>query len=136
MESERVGLAKQFLLTAKKDLEAAEVLFKEKNFNNSIYHSQQAVEKAIKAILVLSGKFVESHFVADMVKDVLDKESYEYAKSLEKSWIISRYPFKRKTEIWSPVNGFTEGDSRDALDKAKFVFNKISKLLEKRGVKV
>ncbi|MEM5810194.1 MAG: HEPN domain-containing protein, partial [Candidatus Aenigmatarchaeota archaeon] len=82
-------------------------------------------------------EFVESHFVTDKAKKFLEKKVYEYAKSLEKNWIITRYPFRRKTEIWSPVKAFTKTDAEEALKKAKFVFNSISKILkEKYGIKI
>ncbi|MCS7094178.1 MAG: HEPN domain-containing protein [Candidatus Aenigmarchaeota archaeon] len=138
MEDKRFNLelAREFLLAAKKDLEAAEVLLKNKNFNNSVYHSQQTAEKAVKAVLILKNKFVESHFVADISKDYLDEETYEHVKSLEKNWIISRYPFKRKSEIWSPVKAFTKLDAEESLKKAKFVFEKIVKIVKKEGVEV
>jgi HEPN domain-containing protein len=55
MESKRVDkeLAKEFFLTALDDLKSAKLELDGKIFNNSIYHSQQAVEKAIKALLIL-----------------------------------------------------------------------------------
>ena len=138
MENKRINLklAKEFFETARADLKSAEILLKANNFNNSIYHSQQTAEKAIKALLVLRNKFVESHFVADIAKDFLNEKVYEYAKSLEKNWIITRYPFRRKSEIWSPVKAFTRTDAKDALKKAKFVFNSISKILKKMGVEI
>ena len=64
-------LAREFLLTAKADLKSAEIELKGGVYNNSAYHSQQAVEKVLKALLVLHNRFVESHFVADRVKDIV-----------------------------------------------------------------
>lgn len=134
MESKEpaLTLAKEFLLTAKADLKSAKIEFEGKVFNNSAYHSQQAVEKVIKALLVLSGQFIESHFVANRIKDFVDEKVVEYAKSLEKNWIISRYPFVRKAEVWSPVKAFTETDAKEALEKAKFVFKAIERILKER----
>jgi len=138
VENKRINLklAKEFFETARADLKSAEVLLKANNFNNSAYHSQQVAEKAIKALLVLKNEFVESHFVADIAKDLLNEKVYECAKSLEKNWIITRYPLRRKAEIWSPVKAFTKTDATEALKKAKLVFNSISKILKEEGVEI
>ena len=140
MEYKKVDkeLAKEFLLTAKADLKSAEIELKGGIYNNSAYHSQQAVEKALKALLILHNKFVESHFVADRVKGIIKNQKIiNAAKSLEKNWIITRYPFKRKAEIWSPVKEFTKLDAEDGLKKAKYVVREITKILkEKYGIKI
>jgi len=135
--SEEINLkfSKEFLLTAKEDLKAAEVLLKENNFNNSVYHSQQACEKAIKALLILHNEFLETHFVADRAAKFLDEKTVNYAKSLERNWIITRYPFKRKNEIWSPVKAFTKMDAEESLEKAKFVVERIEEIINKHLMK-
>jgi HEPN domain-containing protein len=134
VESKRVDkeLAKEFFLTALDDLKSAKIELEGEVFNNSIYHSQQAIEKAIKALLILHNQFIETHFVADRIKGLIDDKVVEYAKSLEKNWIITRYPFRRKTEIWSPRKAFTKIDAVEALEKAKFVLNAIEKILKEK----
>ena len=139
MENKRVieNLAKEFMATAKADLKSAELELKGGIYNNAVYHAQQAAEKAVKALLVLNNLFVESHFVADRLKRLVkDEKLVDYVRSLEKNWIITRYPFVRKTEVWSPVKAFTKLDAQDALKKARFVVSQIEKLLKtKYGVK-
>jgi HEPN domain-containing protein len=134
MENKRVDkeLAKEFFLTALNDLESAKLELEGKVFNNSVYHSQQAIEKAIKALLILHNQFVETHFVADRIKGLVDEKVVEHAKSLEKNWILTRYPFRRKTEIWSPRKAFSEVDAIETLKKAKFVLNEIEKILKEK----
>ena len=43
----------EWLERALRDLKAAKILMKEELFNESAFHSQQAVEKALKALLVV-----------------------------------------------------------------------------------
>jgi len=139
MEDRRISveLAKEFLITAKADLKSAELELNGGIYNNSVYHSQQAAEKAAKALLILHNKFVETHFVADRIKGLVSDEVVKKLKSLEKHWIIARYPFIRHKEIWSPVKAFTEEDAKDALEKAKFVVKEIEKILkEKYGIEI
>lgn len=128
-------LAKEFAETALSDLKSAEVELKAGIYNNSVYHSQQAVEKMIKALLIIHNLFVESHFVADLLKrtkEKIEEKVIYYAKMLERNWIVSRYPFLRKNEVWSPVKAFTEADAKDALRKAKYVCKYILTLLKKK----
>lgn len=63
---------------------------------------------------------------------MVDDKVVEYAKSLEKNWVITRYPFRRRTEIWSPRKAFTEVDAVEALEKARFVVNEIGKILKEK----
>jgi len=125
-------LAKEFLLAAKADLKSAEIELKGGVYNNSVYHAQQAAEKSAKALLILHNKFVETHFVADRIKGFIDDEVVKKVKSLEKNWIITRYPFIRQKEIWSPVRAFTREDAEDALKKARFVVREIAKVLKEK----
>jgi HEPN domain-containing protein len=65
--------------------ESAKLELEGKVFNNSAYHSQQAIEKAIKALLILHNQFIETHLIADKVKGLVYDKVVEYSKSLEKA---------------------------------------------------
>ncbi|MCS7135289.1 MAG: HEPN domain-containing protein [Candidatus Aenigmarchaeota archaeon] len=137
-------IAKLWIERAKEDLKVAEILLRNNCFSDSTYHSQQSAEKMCKALLILENAFVEDHKISLWFKRVflkkIDKKDLDEIvlnlKSLEKHWIRPRYPFVGKGYMWDPLKEYTKEIAEDALDKAKFVFNKISKLLEKRGVKV
>ncbi len=45
--------AERWLNTAKEDIEAASILFNNKKFSHACFLSQQAAEKAIKAVLLI-----------------------------------------------------------------------------------
>ena len=134
MENKRasVALAKEFFLTAKADLKSAEIELKGGVYNNSVYHAQQAAEKAAKALLILHNRFVETHFVADRIKNLVSTQVVEKVKNLEKNWIIARYPFVHRKEVWSPVKAFTREDAKEALKKARFVVKEIEKILKEK----
>src|SRR3990170_2242585 len=55
-------------------------LTKEGYFDKAVYHFQQAVEKAVKAILISLGEFKKTHFVGEILINVLKD------KSLENDW--------------------------------------------------
>jgi len=58
-----VIISNSFLKAAKSDLNSAKILLKNKEYSNSLYHSQQAVEKILKAMLALKGRFIFKHEV-------------------------------------------------------------------------
>jgi len=144
MENKRFDkeLVKSFIEAARADLKSAEVNLREGIYNNSIYHSQQAVEKIVKALLLVHNIFKATHIVSPELKKIekkeeIKKEILNSVKSLEEHWVTSRYPFRMGKEVWNPVRAFTEEDAKDALEKAKFVVREIEKILkEKYGIEV
>ena len=146
MEVERAGnkvFAVEWLKLAKEDLRAAESLLKDNNFNNSVYHSQQACEKAVKALLEINKIIVRSHYVSQRLlslgrsDDILKiAEAAEWFEK-DRKWEITRYPIEKGKEIFLPFKVFSEKDAKEAFEKAKFVVEKIEKILkEKYGVEV
>jgi HEPN domain-containing protein len=130
-------LVREFVEASRADLDSAENELKNRNFHNSVYHSQQSAEKICKALLIIHGKFASVHMISPLLEEVTRKEKLRdeiliILKDLEKHWLISRYPFRRGKEIWSPVRGYTNFDAEQALKKAKTVFKTLSKLLKKR----
>lgn len=144
MENKRFDkeLVKSFVEAALADLKSAEAMLKEGIYNNSVYHSQQAAEKIIKALLLVHNIFKATHIVSPELKKIereeeIRKEIINAIKGLEEHWVTSRYPFRMGKEIWNPVKAFTEEDAKDALEKAKFVVKEIEKILkEKYGIEI
>ncbi len=69
-----VAISNSFIKTAKSDLNSARILFKNKEYSNSLYHSQQAIEKILKAMLSLKGRFIFKHEVIAEFCKVFQKE--------------------------------------------------------------
>jgi HEPN domain-containing protein len=77
------------------DLEKAEVLFKSKNFDGTSFYCQQAVEKTLKALILLKSKEknTEGHSLIYLGKLAKIPESFFYGlKKLSPQYFISRYP--------------------------------------------
>ena len=79
---------------AKDDLEKAEILFRNKKYDGSIFFCQQSVEKALKALyLKEKNKIKRIHDLNELGKDVdIPDNLLNYCKELTLSYIYSRYP--------------------------------------------
>lgn len=79
---------------AKRDIGTAKLLFGNDRFEESAFFSQQAAEKALKALLIhKKGKLRKIHDLVELGRDVgLPKEMADEAKELTMAYIYSRYP--------------------------------------------
>lgn len=125
-------LARLLYVKAEGDLESARVLFKAARFADSVYHCQQAAEKAVKSILILKGVEVREHIVSgyfsseivsfaepDLVKEL--REVVRTLVELEEHLIRTRYPRVSERYIWNPEVEYRTEDGERALDQAQRV---------------
>lgn len=134
-------LAYAWLEEAKRDLEAAKTLLNGKLLEKSVYHSQQTVEKSLKAILSAVGYYKKSHFVsAEILKAAKevnpsvpwDKELKSIAKlaaNIEPEVTLARYPRIENGKIVSPSNEYTENKAADFLSVADTILHKANNFL-------
>ena len=116
-----------WLEQAKRDLETAEHCLGSKDYYASSFFSQQAVEKALKALYIK--KFNELVRVHDIVflseKLELPQDLIEAAKRLNPVYVESRYPDVTGS---LPAYSYTEEDASNDLSDA----TKIIKWLQER----
>lgn len=121
--------ANYWLEDAQRDLKAAEYLLQEKLYERSVYHSQQAVEKSVKAILMCFGAYEKTHYVASILKQEVEKRNLkEYSKEfndairiseeLEPHVSLSRYPGISLGKVWLPSKEYTQEIAKSALKDA------------------
>ncbi len=128
--------ARIWLERSKADLKSAEIL-KDVVYADSVYHSQQAVEKAIKAALTIKGLEVREHRVSGLFYDefVISypelEEMYDIAVELEKHWLKSRYPIDYSRGIWDPVRAYSKEDAERYYRMAKTFVEKLEEFLKK-----
>jgi len=109
---------------AKRELKRAKDSFNRKDYPDCVFHSQQAVEKMVKALLEVNKIIVRDHYVADKLKHVVnDVELIKTVRWFEedKKWEISRYPIEKAEGILMPEEIFDKESANEALEKAKFV---------------
>ena len=73
---------KDWFSEALEDLSIAKILLREKKYAASCFHSQQAAEKAVKALLLFFGRFEFGHSVSELLLT---------ARKLEKIKVANEY---------------------------------------------
>ncbi|MEM2558790.1 MAG: HEPN domain-containing protein [Nitrososphaerota archaeon] len=91
--------ALRWLEEAEKDLETAEILYKNARYNAACFYAHQAAEKAVKALLYNVNEAPWGHSVRILLERYIEKTSssqtaflMECARELDRHYIPSRYP--------------------------------------------
>lgn len=108
-------------------------IIREGYYDKAVYHFQQAVEKAIKALLISFGEFKKTHFVGEILVDKLKsielnnewkEKLYNIAKisdEIEPEVTWSRYPGIDNGVLWIPYEEYTIDDAIEKKEKSKEV---------------
>ena len=102
-------------------------------YDKAVYHFQQAVEKAIKAVLISFGEFKKTHFVGDILIDKLQRieldpawkdKLHDIAKisdEVEPEVTWSRYPGIDAGKLWIPSEEYSIDDANEIKEKSEKV---------------
>lgn len=134
----KITISDSFKKAAKSDLKSAGILLKGKEYSNSLYHSQQAIEKILKAMLALKNRFIFKHeVIAEFCKvfkktvspDFIDLVNDKGFK-IEQEGSNLRYPDFSGEVISSPIEEFTKDDARDGYKTAREIVSMTLKELK------
>ncbi len=87
-----------WLKEAKWDLENANILLKNKRYSTAVFHSQQASEKAVKALLFYRNLNGWGHSINSLLEKYREEEKRQIstiqneARELDRNYITTRYP--------------------------------------------
>ena len=122
--------AESMSLDARRDYEIGLTLTKAGYFDKAVYHFQQSVEKAVKAVLISQGVFQKTHFVGSILEGMINemdaseaskerlKELARISINMEPEVSLSRYPGIIKDALWIPYKEYSREDAEEAMDKA------------------
>ena len=122
----RIG--KEWLRKASENLKAAKVLLERGLYASSCFHSQQAAEMALKALIILkSGVQPFTHSLIELLKQASRFVEMNLAKSdlawLQDHYLQARYPNTRLSE-------YTSEEAERALNIARRVLDEVHRVVE------
>ena len=134
-----IAISDSFLRAAKSDIKSAGILLKSDEYSNSLYHSQQAIEKILKAMLALKSRFIFKHEViaefCNVFKKTVSSDFLALVKDkgfkIEQEGSSFRYPDFSGTEIFDPTEEFTREDAKEGYRTAKEIISMAVKELKK-----
>jgi HEPN domain-containing protein/predicted nucleotidyltransferase len=119
------------LTDGERDFEIAVKILEGGYFDKAVYHFQQSVEKAVKAILICFGIFKKTHFVGEILLKELETRGLDdnwkeklvqisrLSSEIEPEVTWSRYPGIDEGILWLPYAEYTEGDANENKEKCK-----------------
>ncbi len=127
---DNVTWAQRWLDDGQRDLEAADVLLESRLYERSVTHSQQAVEKSVKAVLACMGRMERTHYLSSLLLESLsvlrDEDWHERlerlaraAEELEPAAVRSRYPIEVQERVIWPSERYDADDAKRAVDLAR-----------------
>jgi HEPN domain-containing protein len=119
--------AERWVQAAEDDLQAAELLLRDRIYNLSAFHAQQTAEKALEGLLRTMNEAPWGHNCVELLRRIREiapelsvtEELSEAVTNLDEYYISSRYP--DAFETGKPADFYDEMIAQEALDDAKFV---------------
>ncbi|MBF0360768.1 MAG: HEPN domain-containing protein [Oligoflexia bacterium] len=119
-----------WFLQAQDDIEFAKKSLSLQHYSQICFLSQQASEKALKALGFRNGyDLMKTHSVRVLAEKLqINSEVTEAAKILDLYYISARYP--DGLPEGAPFQAFTEEQAKQAIEKAELILNKVLKLIK------
>lgn len=130
-----------WLRQAKFDLAAAFLSLENEYFEWATYQAEQAVEKALKSVIVHAGSRAPKIHKLGILFGFCNQVNPEFKntdfnfKHIESFTFISRYPFLLPDKSHTPHEIISESDANKALVEASDVILKVTKILKKNVAK-
>jgi len=129
-------LALRWMVTAEEDLDAAETLVRTRHYAQACFFTQQAGEKAVKALWYLVDSDTWGHSVQKLVTeyphDLPDRALWvKWGATLDKFYIPTRYP--NGLPDLTPGQVYQPEDAEEGLKTARNLIEGCRKYLESFG---
>lgn len=123
---------KRWLRKAEENLRLAEAALKEELYAFSCFHSQQAAELALKALIILrKGYQPFTYLLTELAAEVSDAAALKLPSAddlrwLQEHYVQSRYPNAR-------LSDYTEEEAVKAVEIGRRVLNEVKREIDGRG---
>jgi len=129
-----VERSRDWIKQARRDLENAEYEARGGYYEWACFLSQQASEKAVKAVFQRLGAEAFGHSVAGLLRRLPEelrpgKELMDMAKELDKAYIPTRYPNAHPEG--APYETYTEGEARRLIGYARRILEYCEDILSR-----
>ncbi|MCX6089089.1 MAG: HEPN domain-containing protein [Candidatus Atribacteria bacterium] len=116
---------------AKRDYDIGVIILEKGYFDKAVFHFQQSVEKSMKAILIMMGIFIKSHFIGKaLIKEIEEKQFpvpwkdalihiARMSIEIEPEVTWSRYPGIDNNILWIPAEEYFLEDANRAKEKCQ-----------------
>jgi len=123
--------ADAMLYDARRDYEIGVFILEKGYFDKAVFHFQQSVEKSLKAVMIMMGIFVKSHFVGKaLIKEIEEKKFPDSWKNelrrmaqmsteIEPEVTWSRYPGIDNSNLWIPAEEYSLEDAEITKEKCR-----------------
>ncbi len=135
--------ARRFFREALKDLERARRAFQEGDYPEAVFHAQQCVEKAVKAMVEAKREYVYNRGLrlASVFVRVFESEwKPEFEEIVDAlGWFTeyytrSRYPFLLRGRVVSPDEFIDSDVAKEAIERASKVVKIVESYLRERRI--
>ncbi|HBI23680.1 MAG TPA: hypothetical protein DDX84_05670 [Nitrospiraceae bacterium] len=125
--------ARAMLTDGERDYQIGVNILEDGYSDKAVYHFQQAVEKAVKAILICFGIYKKTHFVGEILSEEVDRREIDQewqqrlkqvasiSLEIEPEVTWSRYPGIAEDALWIPSEEYTADDANQIREKCNVV---------------
>ncbi|MBI5190210.1 MAG: HEPN domain-containing protein [Nitrospirae bacterium] len=132
------SIARAYLIEGDVDIKMARLAFINSFYSRSVFFSQQASEKAVKACLVMKEVFSSDHNITALFRALYESRIRDFeqvqaaAVRLERYGAKARFPLYQRPDlpIWVPSHSIKEAEAGECLEGGELVYNRLREYLE------
>lgn len=120
---------------ARRDLSHAKNAFRDEDYEWACFASQQAAEKAVKAVFEYQHAEAWGHSITALLQRLskrvpISDDLQDRAKELDKNYIPTRYP--NGFDVGAPLDYYTKKEAKRALENAEAIIGFCESYLRKQ----
>ncbi len=131
-------IARAYLIESEVDFEVSRILYQNGFNSRTVFFTQQASEKIVKACLALKGIYITDHNLSSIFTNVFREQIPEVDRiltaitELERHGTRSRFPLYHRPNlpIWIPSKEYKVDDAMNCLANLEIIFKTLKAFLD------